>query len=231
MWRQDRAVWAYLAISLAGVILVAAFLTQPRVPSTTDGKLLVWTVFSLLCLLGAMATFFPHHCSPSVILPEDLDQSRFTTLKGVRLVHGHHPTCGKFGDHEFNIGLKTFCAGCAGLFMGAVAGLSVATLYFVHHQSLPTSSGYIGLGFVILGLLYIPFFKAGFTMIRTVLNALFVLGFALVLVAVDGVGSLVLDLIVIGLCSYWMFTRIQLSRMSHDIICDGCDEACDKKGV
>ncbi len=228
---QGRAVWAYLAIALAGVILVAAFLTQPRVPSTMDGKLLVWTVFSLLCLLGAMATFFPHHCSPSVILPEDLDQSRFTTLMGIRLVHGHHPTCGKFGIHEFNVGRKTFCAGCAGLFVGALASLSVATLYFVYLRSLPASLGYIGLGFVLLGLLYISFFKAGFTMIRITLNTLFVLGFALVLVAVDGVGSLVLDLIVIGLCSFWMVTRIQLSRMSHDIICDGCDKACDKKGI
>jgi hypothetical protein len=229
--RQDKAVWSYLAVSLAGVILAAAFLTKPRAASIIDWKLLIWAVFSSLCLLGAMATFFPHRCSPLVVLPEDLDQSRFTTLKGVRLVHGHHPMCGKFGVHEFNVGRKTFCAGCAGLFIGVVAALSVATLYFVHRRSLPASSGYIGLGFVLLGLLYIPFFKVGFPMIRTAVNALFVLGFALVLVAVDGVGSLVLDLIVIGLCSYWMFSRIQLSRMSHDIICDDCDEACDKKGV
>ena len=53
-----------------------------------------------------------------------------------------------------------------------------------------------------------------------------VAGFALLLVVVDEIGSLELDLIFIGLCVFWMFTRIQLSSWDHERICSGCGYRC-----
>jgi hypothetical protein len=35
---------------------------------------------------------------------------------------------------------------------------------------------------------------------------------------------------VIALCVYWMYTRIKLSSLNHDEICDDCEEPCEKKG-
>lgn len=229
MGEDDRATWASLAVSLAGVILAAAFLAQPAAPEPTTMKLLVWAVFSALCILGAIATLFPHHCSSSISLPEGLDPSRYTSLGGVRLVHGHHPRCGGFEDHEFTFRGKTFCAGCTGLLIGAISSLSLAAVHFLFNYRIPAMVGYIGLGLVSLGLLYIPLVKNKTPPLRTAVNASFVLGFAILLSAIDGVGNLIFDVIVIGLCVQWMSTRIQLSRWSHGVVCGGCDEPCEER--
>jgi hypothetical protein len=231
LMKKGGSAWIPLAISLVGVIYVAVFLLRLGPTSPASGGVLVWAVFSVMCLLGAVATLFPHRCSSSVNVPSDLDESRYTMLMGIRLVHGHHPGCGKFGGHELVLNGKTFCAGCTGLFAGAIAALSTATLYFIFDYRPPALAGYVGLGFVVLGLLYNILLKEGPPFVRTALNFLFVLGFALILVAVDGVGDPGLDLFAIGLCTYWMFTRIQLSRWSHDRICGACDEDCDRKSA
>lgn len=224
-------VWASLAISMAGVLLVAIFLSRPGSTGSAGGGLLAWAVFSSICVLGAAATVFPHHCSLSIALPDNLDESRFTVLKGVRFVHGHHPACGEFGGHELAFRGKSFCAGCTGLLIGSVSAVALATLYFVYDHRLPTVSGYFGLVFVILGLLYNIPLEGGPPLLRTALNVLFVIGFALILVSVDGAGDIGVDLFAIGLFVYWMFTRIQISRWRHDRICRGCDEPCEKKVV
>lgn len=230
MSRRHWTTWASLALSLLGVALVAGFLAHPVAPSSTDMKMLVWSVFTSLCVLGAFATLFPHRCSPSISLSESLEPQRYTLFMGIRLVHGHHPACGHFRDHEIILRRKTFCAGCTGLLVGAVASIIFAILYFVYNFRLPAVSGYLGLGFVVLGLVFIPLVKTR-PVFRSGINALFVLGFSLVLISVDRMGNLGFDLVVIGLCVYWIFTRIQLSRWSHDTVCGGCDEPCDEKMV
>ena len=229
--KKEGSAWIPLVISLAGVLFAAAFLLRSGPTSPASRGILVWAVFSAMCVMGAVATLFPHHCSSSVSIPSDLDESRYTVLMGVRLVHGHHPGCGKFGGHELVLKGKTLCAGCTGLFAGAIAALSTAALYFIFDYRLPALAGYVGLGFVVLGLLYNILLKQGPPFVRTALNFLFVLGFALVMVAVDGVGDPGLGFFAIGLCTYWMFTRIQLSRWSHDRVCGACDEDCDRKTV
>ncbi len=229
MGQKTRTPLALLTLSLMGVLLAIGFLTKPRTPTTTEYDLLVWVIFSALCIMGATATFFPHHCSVSINLPEDLHTSKFTIIRGRQFVHGHHPTCEKFKCHEFILGGKTFCASCIGLLIGAVSAFIVATVNFVYNYSFSPVVGYIGLGCIILGLLYIPLLRPRTPVLRSAYNALFVLGFALLLVTVDGIGDLGFDLVVIGLCVFWMFTRIQLSRWSYDIMCGSCDEICERK--
>lgn len=216
-------------MSFAGFLIALGYIIKPSAPGPTDYGLFVWAFFSSLCILGATATLFPHLCSNSTHSYEDLDTSRFTIVYGVRLVHGHHPTCGRFKDHEFTLQGKTFCAGCTGLFIGAVTALSVTTLHFSYTYFPHSFSGYIGLGCVVLGLVYALMLKMRMSLLSLAFNALLILGFALILVTVDGLGSLGFDLIVIGLCVFWMLTRIQLSHWSHDVICGGCDELCEKK--
>ncbi len=229
MMKKEGSSWISLAISLAGVLFIAAFLLRSGPTSPVSGGILVWAVFSAMCVMGAVAALFPHYCSSSVSVPSDLDESKYTVLRGIRLVHGHHPECGKFGGHELVRKGKTFCAGCLGLLVGAIAALSTTTLYFIFNYHPPALSGYFGLGFVVIGLLYNILMRQGSPFVRTALNFLFVFGFALVLVAVDGVGDLGLVFFVIGLCAFWMFTRIQLSRWSHDKVCGACEEDCDRK--
>jgi hypothetical protein len=227
MWGEDRITWASLAVALGGVILVAGFLTQQRAPVGVGDSGLVWLTFSLLCILGAAATLFPHICSPSTTLPEDLDPSRYTELLCVRLVHGHHPTCGGFQGHEFTLGEKRFCAGCTGLLIGAVAALAVTALYSYRGSQLPSLVGYVGLLFVSMGLLHVPLLEKEPRPLRVLFNALLVAGFSLVLASVDGLGNPTFDFVVVGLCVYWILTRIQLSRWSHNRVCRECEEPCD----
>ncbi len=229
MGDEHRPVWAAMAVSLSGVILVTLFLANPVSTTPTSLKMLVWSVFTVLCVLGATATLLPHRCSPSIKVSDSLDPSRYTMLGGVRLVHGHHPTCGRFEGHEIRFRGKTHCAGCTGLAVGAIASISVATLHFVYGFQLPALSGYFGVVFVALGLLFIPLTRTRAASLRMAINSIFVLGFGVLLSAVDGIGNLFFDIVVIGLCVHWMTTRIQLSRWSHDVVCGGCDMPCEEK--
>ena len=230
MERKHKLAWANLAISILGLLMVALMLSRPVTTPTPSGNLTAWALFSTLCILGGTATLFPHTCGHSTRLPEDLEPSRLTTLAGIRLVHGHHPTCGSYSGHELELDDKTYCAACTGLLIGAIAALTVATLALIYRITPPPLTGYIGLALVLPGLIYNPLLNITTPILRTLINALFVPGFSLILVAADGHGNLGLDLLVIALSVYWMYTRIQLSGLSHDAICDNCEEPCEKKG-
>ena len=226
MAKAARPVWISLAISLAGVIIAAGFIVTPSSLPSTQGNIYIWSIFTALLVLGAAATFFPRRCSRSIVNTEDLDPSRYTSISGVRLIHGHHSLCGQFTGHEFTVTGKSICAGCLGLFIGATSSLMLSAVYLMFNPVIPLGVGMLGLAFVTLGLLYIPFLKNLPTGLRTVVNAIFVVGFALTLMVVVGVGNVEMALITIGFFVFWMYTRIQLSQWRHNVICDGCDEQC-----
>ncbi|TRO48488.1 hypothetical protein E2P65_02775 [Candidatus Bathyarchaeota archaeon] len=223
---RDGVIWGALAVSLAGVILIGAYMARPGEGVTQGGSSSIWALFVSICLLGAVATLLPHRCSPSRALPRDLDPSKFTIVFGVRLHHGHHITCSRFQGHEHNIQGRSFCASCTGMLAGSLAAIAVATLYFLYGWNPGRAFGYTGLACVVLGLLYIPLRIARGPIQRSLINALFVLGFSLILSTVDASGSAAFDLVVIGISVFWMFTRIQLSSWSYDRICDECGEEC-----
>jgi len=212
---------------MAGVALVAALLYQPHsAPSSHDAGLYVWGLFSALSLLGAAATLLPHLCGRAAVGAEALDPSRTSTLLGISVVHGHHPPCGGFQGHEFAIDGKTYCAGCVGLLLGASTAIVLATLHFVYGFTYPPAAASLGLCLVALGLLHVPLLRISIPLLRSALNAGLVAGFALALATADEVGGSGLDLIVIGMCVFWMFTRIQLSSWDHEKVCLNCGYRC-----
>jgi hypothetical protein len=225
-----RSVWISLAISLAGVVIAAGFFVTPGSLPSTRGNIYVWPIFVALLLLGAAATFFPRRCSRSIVNTEDLDPSRYTSISGVRLIHGHHKLCDRFAGHELTVAGKSICAGCLGLFIGATSSLLLSAVYLMFNPTIPLEVGMLGLAFVTLGLLYIPVLKKLPMGLRTAVNAVFVVGFALTLMVVVGVGNVEMALITIGFFVFWMYTRIQLSQWSHNVICDGCNEPCPARG-
>ena len=230
MAEAARPVWISLAISLAGVFIAAGFIVTPSSLPSTRGNIYVWSIFAALLVLGAAATFFPRRCSRSIVNTEDLDSSRYTSISAVRLIHGHHPLCGRFEDHEFTVAGKSICAGCLGLFIGATFSLLLSAVYLIFNPAIPLGVGMLGLAFVTCGLLYIPVLKNLPTGLRTAVNAIFVVGFPLTLMVVVGVGNVEMALITIGFFVFWMYTRIQLSQWRHNAICDGCDEPCPVRG-
>jgi hypothetical protein len=112
------------------------------------------------------------------------------------------------------------------MLVGALAAASMATVHFFYGWNPVRGFGYAGLVCVVLGLIYIPLHIAGGPILRILINALFVLGFSLILSVVDVSGTVAFDLVAIGLSVFWMFTRIQLSSWSYEKICDDCGEEC-----
>ena len=225
MKKQQDNPWLLLTISLLGVLLTIGFLTRPLEPSKTENTTVILLIFSAICIMGGIATLLPHKCSPYVTLSEKLDASRHSDFGTIRIVHGHHPICDLFEDHEFRIREKFFCSSCMGLLTGSIISLFFSTLHFIYKLQLPDIFGFLSLIFIVLGLSYIPLTNVK-PLSRFIINALFVIGFSFLLIVVDKQNNFFLDLIIICLSIFWMMTRIQLSRWSNDKICTTCKQEC-----
>ncbi len=224
-------------ICLFGLFLavVLAFYPPPVQENLPWRKPLIGSVFTLICVLGILAVFFPKQCSQTFFRkrrethamgPSDPKSSSF--LFGLKIVHGHHQACEGFASHEFQMGNKTFCAACTGLLSGALITLVGTAMYFfadlqIEHAGLLVAVGALT---VALGLLHFPLFNArGF--LRLFLNTFFVLGAFFILVGVDSIAhSLFADLFLVSMTVFWLYTRILLSKWNHARICRTCSVPC-----
>jgi hypothetical protein len=208
------------------------FIVQPAAPVTRRGTVVLWLAFSTLNLLGAIATLMPHLCSPHIQVDPRLDPSRYTHLWGLRLIHGHHPECREFESHEFQFSGRRICAGCTGLFLGALISVTVSLKHMtLGFSGLPTVYGFLGVTAIVAVLGSLVLVSPSRPLVRAVQNFVLVLGFSLVLISVEVLGGFFRGGLVVGLCVVWMSTRIQISRWSHDRVCSGCVDACGKKEV
>jgi len=138
-------------------------------------------------------------------------------------MQGHHSSCGKFTAHTFQIQARIFCAACAGLLIGGLVALVGSLLYFFFSWNLVENSfllvivGVFGVGF--------GFFQLKFrSLVRLSLNTVFVLGTFFILIGIDEIThSLLIDLFVISLILFWLYTRISLSHWDHENICSNCN--------
>jgi len=90
---------------------------------------------------------------------------------------------------------------------------------------------FLGMAGVALGLFQSLSFRSEKGWFRVFAGALFVVGTFLILWGVDAVlRSLYVDLVVVLFSLLWLGTRIELSRWSHERICDGCVSGCEKEG-
>lgn len=216
---------AEILLSALGIILVFwALRGEPAQPSPQDPLQLA--AFMTLCTLGAIATLFPRRCSPEIPRNLDLHPAMYTEFLGARIIHGHHRDCPELVNHEIFLSGKRVCAGCLGLLMGSVLAVAIAYLQFVRGFPVDPLSGYLGLVFVASGLVYSVLVPGSPPKVRTVLNALLVTGLVLVYLSLSASG---LGFMGISLGIFWIFTRIRISRWSHDRLCAGCEEHCIEK--
>jgi hypothetical protein len=177
--------------------------------------------------LGAVATLFPRRCSPETRVTGDLHSSRYTDVLGIRVIHGHHSDCSGFTNHEIRLGGKRICAGCLGLLAGSLIAITFSVAQTILNIPVHPLSGPLGLAFVATGLAYSVVIPRSSPVLRTALNAFLVTGFALIYLVLRSVRGLGLMGISLGI--FWMYTRIRLSRWSHERLCAGCDEPCNEK--
>lgn len=193
---------------------------------------MVGSIFSIICILGVCAVFLPNKCLGilNVGKKDNASSDSFTPAVHGRsnTLQGHHPTCGNYDAHIVRINGKIVCAACTGLLLGGILALALAVIYFFGGWSIADHSSLLvllGVAWVVFGLFQFKFRS----LLRLVMNTVFVLGALLVLIGVDElVHSLVFDLFVVSLVLFWLYTRISLSQWDHEIICSGCDiENCD----
>lgn len=211
--KLDGLPFPELALSAVGMILVLVALGSGLSPVTQQNSVHL-ILFVVLCVLGAVATLFPRRCSPEIRVTDDLPPSRYTDVLGIRVIHGHHSDSRRFSNHELRLGEKRICAGCLGLLAGSFIAISIAVIQAIQNIPVPPPFGYLGLAFVTAGLAYSVVIPGSPPVLRMVLNAFLVTGYALVYLALTGVRGL--GLLGISLSIFWMYTRIRLSSWSHD---------------
>jgi hypothetical protein len=212
-----------LLVSIFGLALVPILLLQPNLePFQFSARLpLIGALYVIVCLLGVVAVFYPARCRGMLQktqnpLTEADDTSSPIPMKG------HHPDCQHYSGNRIRVGGRAACAACGGLLAGAVIALTGAALYFFVGLDMPWASVWLvalGEALMLLGLAQIEF--AGY--VKTIANAVFVVGSFMTLVGADVLGrSLLVDLYVLGLIVFLLWLRILLSEWNNERICRTC---------
>jgi len=228
-----------LLLALIGLSFIALMTFNNRIPGTDDPwrKALTGSIFASICISGTLFALFPSKCLQMFhFRPQNGDEtsnkSEAASINGKNLrFRGHHPSCGNFWSHTFEIGNETFCAGCFGLALGGILSLVGTILYFF--ADIPPIGGYLfvfwaGFVGVACGLLQYHLFRYGGSLTHAFVNIIFVLGAFLLLVGADGLTrSLQTAIYILTLNVFWIYTRIELSRWNHGAICSKCEaEPC-----
>jgi len=221
---QNRPLMFLLYMSLFGVLLSMLLAFFP--PSLHEDfgwrKPIVGSVFGLICVLGVVAAFFPKQCTNVLSFRKE----RGPAFHGDSELGGHHPHCGNFSPHVFQIENRRLCVACTGLTMGGLLALFGTVIYFFVGWRVEQNNVLMvlaGLLAVALGLFQFRVRQRG---VRFSLNAGFVLGAFWGLVGIDGLlQSVIADLFLVALIVFWLFTRISISHWDHERICHTCDVA------
>jgi len=225
-----------VSVSLFGLFTTLMLTLYP--PTIQENLLwrkpLIGSIFTLICISGIVAVFFPKKCSQTFDFPktekppisntEDPDFHKISiTLKG------HHPDCGKYSAHVIQVNNHVLCAACTGLLLGALVSIAGTTLYFFGGWDIGQTGfpavlfGEVG---IVLG--FIQFKCKGCT--RLVLNALFVFAAFLTLVGIDKIAeNTFIDLYLVFLIVFWLWTRILISQWNNWRICHTCKIPCKLK--
>ncbi|MFX1563280.1 MAG: hypothetical protein ACFFDP_08225 [Promethearchaeota archaeon] len=230
----------FLLISLATLCLlpILTFYAPVAGQAIPYEKQVVGTIFSIICVLGILAGIVPSRCSQLFHFKrerkEPMKTSKATeSLKPPIVTRGHHPTCGHYSTHVLQLGSTILCTGCTGLVIGGLIALVGSALFFFLGWTLPLIFVFYWFGFlcVVVGLLQHFLYKAlkvlsGF--VRIIVNAFFVIGvFFLLVTTVEITQFFALEVYLLLLIVYWIFTRIMMSKREHHLVCTECgDQAC-----
>jgi hypothetical protein len=221
-----------IIVSTFGLLTTVALAVyaMPIAEAVTWRKLLIGSIFALICSLGIVLAMSPRKCSETFGHQKKTEVSSPQTSNLHLSTRGHHYDCGKFSAHTMQVNGHVLCAACTGLLLGGLGTLFGTVLYFfagLESKQIGFPAVLIGVAAMIVGFLQLKF--GGFA--RLILNVFFVLGAFLILAGLDGlIGSLFVDLFSIVLIVFWLFTRILLSQWDHWRICKTCLIPCEIRG-
>jgi hypothetical protein len=212
-----------VAVSIVGLTLVPLLLLQPNLQRDLSPlrQPLVGALYGVVCLLGVVAVFYPGRCRLVFQKPAASPNSQKTVSSAVGF-RGHHPDCEKFMANRVAIGGSVFCAACTGLLIGAIIAMVVIVLFSLGFFSLGAGNFWVLAAGEVLMLVGLAQIKLdGY--IKMAVNALFVVGSCIMLVAVDlAAESWLVDVYVLGLIVFILWFRILLSEWKNKKTCLMC---------
>lgn len=243
----------YLLISFLGLLFLIFLLIiiPPSSNIFNQQKLLIFSLFFLICFLGMIAALYPASCSGSLLRREENEFSRAEELKleedGDKLFSedrdklsggikdkkisstefkGHHPVCDEFTSHTLRWQGKTYCAGCTGLIIGAILAM-FGSLIYILYGSLEVKYGIliliIGLGCVFISLLQMFILKIQHNLLKFFTNLILVIGSLFILIATVTINNnLFIEFYFLILIILWILARIRISHQDHRAICSNC---------
>jgi len=212
----------FAVVSIFGLALIPILLTQPNLQAETSPmrKPIISTIYSIICIGGITAVFYPNKCrilfqKPRVTIDTEEKSTSELPFKG------HHPNCENFANNRMKITRYAVCAACTGLLIGAIAALVGAVLFslgfFAGAGKLWVLA--VGEGLMLAGLTQIK--MKNYT--KATVNALFVIGSFIILVATDLNGqSFLVDAYVLALIVFMLWFRILLSEWNNKRTCIAC---------
>jgi hypothetical protein len=226
--RRTRSVVGYILLSslTAAMLLIGSWIGLWNGSSLTyDDRLIVGLAFMGSCVLGILLSLGPRK------LHSLRKNARMSDPRGSadRAWVGHHPDCGKFGDHVIAINRHKYCAGCLGLALGSLISLAITVFCLL----VPPVDVLLGRLLVILGMFLVASCMAEVAWhppapsLHVLSNLALTIGFLLVVVGVmSSSADVMLSLIAILICFLWLDTRIQISDWKHAKACGTCDKSC-----
>ncbi len=206
-----------------GLALIPLLLLSPNLQAdqTSLRRPLVSAVYSVVCIMGVVAVFYPGKCRMMFKKPNISPDSSKPSSSTMQF-KGHHPDCEYFLANRITIRGSVFCAACSGLLMGAIVAMVGVLLFSLGFFSLGIGNyGVLAAGEVLMlvGLAQVK--MEGY--IKMAMNALFVVGSFITLVAADLAGqSLLVDVYVLGLIVFMLWFRILLSEWNNKRTCLAC---------
>jgi len=212
-----------VAVLVFGLVLVPLLLLQPNLQADQSPfrRPIVGTTYSVVCIVGIVAVFYPGKCRMMFQKPNVSPDSVIRSASEVQF-SGHHPDCEKFSGNRIIIRDRVFCAACSGLLIGAIVAMVAIVLFSLGLFDLGTGSLWVlaaGEVLMLVGLAQIKL--KGY--VKMAVNALFVVGSCISLVVADlAAQSVLVDAYVLGLIVFMLWFRILLSELNNKRICLAC---------
>ena len=212
-----------VAVSIVGLLFVPLLLLQPTLQENPSllRQPLVGALYGVVCVLGVVAVFYPGRCRLLFKKPAASPNPQKTASSTVGF-RGHHPDCPKFEANRIAFRGSVFCAACTGLLIGAIAAMAGIVLFSLGFFGLGAENLWILTAGEVLLLVGLAQIKLG-GYIKMAVNALFVAGSCIVLIAADlAAGSFLVDAYVMGLIVFMLWFRILLSEWNNKKTCLMC---------
>jgi len=211
------------ATAVFGLVLVPLLLLQLNLQADQSPfrRPLISGIYSAVCILGVVAVFYPGKCRMMFQKPNVSPDSGKTSALAIQ-VKGHHPDCEKFSDNRITIRGSVFCAACSGLLIGAIVAMVGIVLFSLDFLSLESGSVWVLVAGEVLMLVGLAQTKFS-CYVKMAVNALFVVGSYISLIAVDlAAQSLLVDAYMLGLICFMLWFRILLSDWNNKRVCLAC---------